>query len=348
MRGWWLYVPVAFLLVASAAAAEEDVKLRISSQLPISSEIGKNLMQFKKEVEGKAGSAMAVEIFDAARLYKDSQILGAVSSGAVEIGIVPVPQFHKKVPAVEVFEQPFLFNFDALVRAATHPDGEIRALLDTAILRATGTRVLWWQSFGSGAIFSNGQDAKSPSAIRGRRVRVAGENMAAFTKYCGGFPVVISSSNLHQALREGGVDIAMTGVNTVIERSLWEVANTITRTDHFVLEFIVVINEKLWQSLNATRKAIISAAAKQAEQDLRQTMADIESKSYAFARSKGIKISELAPDDVAEWRACSADIVQDYLDAAGELGQKIMEAYGRLRTDPCCDRGPTTGTFSLR
>jgi C4-dicarboxylate-binding protein DctP len=348
MRGWWLYVPVALLLVASDAAAEENVKLRISSQLPISSEIGKNLLHFKKEVEANAGSAIAVEIFDSARLFKDSQILGAVSSGAVEVGIVPVPQFHKKVPAVEVFEQPFLFNFDALVRAATRPDGEIRALLDKAVLEATGTRVLWWQSFGSGAIFSNGQDASSPGAIRGRKVRVAGENMAAFTKYCGGVPVVVSSSNMHQALRDGGVDLAMTGVNTVIERNLWQVANTITRTDHFVLEFIVVINEKLWQSLTTTQKAVILTAAKKAEQDLRQTMADIEAKSYEFARSKGIKVSELTPDDVAEWRACSADIVQDYLNAAGELGQKIMEAYGRLRTDPCCDRAPTAGTFSLR
>jgi C4-dicarboxylate-binding protein DctP len=184
--------------------------------------------------------------------------------------------------------------------------------------------------------------------MHGRKVRVAGDNMAAFTKYCGGVPAVVSSSKMHEALRDGGVDIAMTGVNTVIERNLWEVADTITRTDHFVLEFIVVINDKLWQTLNATQKAIVSAAAKKAEHDLRQGMADIEASAYAFARSKGVKIVELTPDDVAEWRACSAEIVQDYMNATGELGQKIMEAYGRLRTDPCCDRSPTTGTFSRR
>ena len=347
MRGRRLCLLAVFLWIASDAGAE-TVKLRISAQLPISSEIGANLVEFKQEVEAKAGGVIAVEIFDNARLFRDYQVLGAVSSGAIEIGIVPIPQFHEKVPAVEVFEQPFLFNFEALVRAATRPDSEIRTLLDKAVLDATGARVLWWQSFGSGVFFSTGKDATSPRAIQGRRIRVAGENMATFTKYCGGIPLVISSSNLRQALSDGSVDIAMTGVNTVTERELWKAADTITRTEHFVLEFLVVINEKFWQSLKDNHKAIVSAAAKRAEQDLRQTMADIQAKAYAFARGKGMKIRELTPDDVAEWRACSADIVQDYMNATGELGQQLMEAYGRLRTDPCCGGGPTVEIFNRR
>jgi C4-dicarboxylate-binding protein DctP len=90
-------------------------------------------------------------------------------------------QLTEKVPAIGIFEQPFLFNFEALVRAAASPSSEIRQLLDQAILEATGTRVLWWQSYGSSVFFSKDQDATHPTGIRGRKIRVFGENMAKFT-----------------------------------------------------------------------------------------------------------------------------------------------------------------------
>jgi hypothetical protein len=32
---------------------------------------------------------------------------------------------------------------------------------------------------------------------------------------------------------------------------------------------------------------------------------------------------------------------------AGELGQRLMDAYGRLRTQPCCSAG-TPGAFTHR
>jgi TRAP-type C4-dicarboxylate transport system substrate-binding protein len=69
-------------------------------------------------------------------------------------------------------------------------------------------------------------------------------------------------------------------------------------------------------------------------------MAEIEAEAYAFARSKGMKIVELTPDDVAEWRASSAMVVEEYMDAAGTLGGDLMAAYGKLRQHPCCTLGP--------
>jgi hypothetical protein len=50
---------------------------------------------------------------------------------------------------------------------------------------------------------------------------------------------------------------------------------------------------------------------------------------------------------VAEWRACSADVMHDYMSRGEELEHHLLSAYGRLRTDPCCNMGPT-GTFTRR
>jgi len=343
---WSRLLALALLLVPFTGQAQQ-VKLRVTTQLPISNHIGANLVQFKEEVESRTDRAITVEIFDRSRLYKDNEALGAVATGAIEMGSVPTSQFYDKVPGVEIFQLPFLFNFEALVRAATGPASEMRKLLDTAVLEATGTRVLWWQSYGSSVFFSNGQDARHPIGIRGQRIRVFGQNMANFTKYCGGTPFVISAGQQYQAVKDGKVDMVMTGITGVDSRDLWKVTDTVTRTEHAALEFIVVVNEKVWQSLAETHKTIVSASARRVEHDLRQQMASIEAKAYAFARNKGMKIHDLAPNQVAEWRACSSGMLEEFMDRGGELPRRLMGAYGKLRTHPCCSSGPA-GTFTLR
>jgi hypothetical protein len=59
-------------------------------------------------------------------------------------------------------------------------------------------------------------------------------------------------------------------------------------------------------------------------------------------------IKELTPDQVAEWRACSADMLATYMERNGELARKLMKAYGKLRTDPCCTAAPSTAAFTRR
>ncbi|HEY7551640.1 MAG TPA: TRAP transporter substrate-binding protein DctP [Hyphomicrobiaceae bacterium] len=347
MRGGYFCVLIGLLLLGPIDARAGQTKLRVTLQLPISNHLGTNLMQFKKEVERRSDGAITVEIYDNSRLFSDNEALGAVSSGAIEMATITYQQLTKNVPAIGIFEQPFLFNFEALVRAAADPSNEIRQLLDEAVLKATGTRVLWWQSYGSSVFFSKGQDARQPDGIRGRKVRVFGENMAHFTRYCGGIPFLISASKQHQAIKDGTVDMVMTGITGVDSRELWKVTDTITRTEHAALEFLVIINDRVWQSLDQRGKAVVSESSRMVEQDLRERMADIEAKAYAFAREKGMKIYEPSPDDVMEWRACSARLVEDYMKDAGQLAFRLMAAYGRLRTQPCCSTGPA-GTFSLR
>jgi C4-dicarboxylate-binding protein DctP len=346
-RARYLCAMTAWLVLGPLAAQAEQIKLRVTLQLPKTSHIGTNLVQFKEEVERRADGTVAFDIYDNSRLYKDNEVVAAVSSGSIEMGITNYNQFSKAVPAIDIIGQPFLLNFDALVRAATNPDGEIRKLLDNAVLEATGTRVLWWQAYGSSVFFSKGRDTRRPAQISGQKIRVSGANYAVLMQHCGGVPLVISASKQHQAAKDGTVDMITTGITGVDSRKLWEVTDTVTRTEHAALEFVVIINEKVWQALPPRLRTIFLEAARKVERDLRERMGDIEAAAYAFARAKGMKIHELSPDDVAEWRACSAGLLSAYMEEGGELARRLMDAYGKLRTDPCCSAGPP-GAFNLR
>jgi C4-dicarboxylate-binding protein DctP len=339
-RGLLPCLALIYLLLAPFAAQAQQVKLRFTSQLPSTHYAGVSLAQFRDEVERRTEKSLIIELFDDGRLYKDDQVLGAVSSGAIDMGFLIADWFAEKVPPVGILQQPFLFNFEALVRAALSPGQDIRRLIDRAIFESTGSRVLWWLPFGSTTILSKGQPAVSPAGISKQKIRVFGPALAAFGERCGGIPVSLSAGDQLAAMQDGRIDMTMTGVVSVPARNLWKVTDTITRTDHAAIEGTVIINEAVWQRLSEGHKTVITEVARKVEQKLRDDIARQEDDAYSFAREKGMKIYTLAPHQVAEWRACSAPVLDAFMMQAGEAGLQLMRAYGKLRTSPCCSAGP--------
>jgi TRAP-type C4-dicarboxylate transport system substrate-binding protein len=153
---------------------------------------------------------------------------------------------------------------------------------------------------------------------------------------------------MHDALKDGKIDMAMAGFSVVMSRDLWRVSDTITRTAHSPLEFLLFMNEKNWQALAPAHRSVIMEVARSLELKIRQKAAQNDLEAYAFAREKGMKIVELMPHQVAEWRACSSDVLLSYMDATADLGSRLMAAYGRLRTAPCCSGGPESAAPSRR
>jgi TRAP-type C4-dicarboxylate transport system substrate-binding protein len=82
---------------------------------------------------------------------------------------------------------------------------------------------------------------------------------------------------------------------------------------------------------------------KRLELKIRERVAESERQVYSVAREKGMKIVNLAQHQVAEWRACSSDILLNYMETSGEVGSRLMASYGRLRTQPCCSAAPDDG-----
>src|SRR5262245_45748890 len=108
--------------LAAPAAHAQEVKLKANLQVPVSNPFyGVSLVRFKEEVERRSNKALVVEIFDKAQLFQTDQVIDALSSGAVDIGVTTTFEYAKRVPAVGILDQPFLFNFEALVRAAASP-----------------------------------------------------------------------------------------------------------------------------------------------------------------------------------------------------------------------------------
>ncbi|AEI93321.1 TRAP transporter substrate-binding protein DctP [Roseobacter litoralis] len=316
---------VALSAVSGAAIAQE--KMRISLQLPLTSHLGENLVLFEKEVEERTGGAIDVEIYDSATLYKDKEVPAAVGSGAIEAGVASLTRYVGDAPVVDVFYMPFLFNTEDKVRAAVAEGSPVRAVLEEEIAK-TGGQVLYWQAYGGAILLSQGGPIRTPEDMKGKKARVFGKTLGDFVTAAGGAPTLISGSEQYLAYQRGTVDVGMTGISGVKSRKLWEVMDTITKTNHANIEFVVVVNNDWWDGLSPELQGHIKAAAQVAQDDVRDRMSGIEAAAYKAAEENGMTIVDLSDAELAAWQEVAQPVYDSYLEATGEAGQKILDSLG--------------------
>jgi C4-dicarboxylate-binding protein DctP len=320
------------------AEAEEGILLRVSLQDSIGNPLNDGLLLFKEGVEARTKGAVKVQIFDKSQFYNDYQVPGAVGSGAIEMGVAPLGQYENEVPAAGVFLQPFLFNFDEIIRAAAEPGSEIRTLIDSEILNITGARVLWWQRYGSPVLLSKTEPMQNPNALANLNIRAYDAVTAEIINLCGGKSHVITDFKQAEAFDQKLIDANLTNISSVKEQELWKRARFITRIRLSEIIYAVIINEQVWQGLTPRQQEIITDEALKIEMKTWDRFAGVQNASYVFAAEKGMTVKELGMDDVVAWRVCSSQILESYVEKAGEVGAQLMSAYARLRTAPCCNK----------
>jgi C4-dicarboxylate-binding protein DctP len=345
----------ALLLSVSALAAEptgssegppRSRELRITVQSPPGSTQNNNLELFKRRVETDTSGALKITI-PWPQLVEDSQVIKAVAAGQVEMGGSRIGHFAEAVPAIGIFLLPFMFNLVPVQEAALATDSRFRRLLDAAILEKTGVRVLWWQPFGTSVLLSKSAPIDSPAAMAGRTVRTFDAISEKLVRSCRGIPVYLGGSEHYDAYKAGKALIGQAGLTFVVSRRFWEVMDTLTNTRHTIDGMLILINERVWQSLSSDQRRILGAAAAEAQAAILADLQQAEAEAYALAAKNGMKIHDITPDQVAEWRACSAPVVEAFMGSSGELGQRLLSAYGQLRTQPCCSAG-VPGVFTRR
>ncbi|PIE56132.1 MAG: C4-dicarboxylate ABC transporter substrate-binding protein [Desulfobulbus propionicus] len=322
----FLSIALVFFCSQSALAAKT---LRLTLQLPATHHLGVNIQSFADEVNAKTNGEIKVEIYPSAQLYKDKEVPKAVASGAVEMGAAALTRFVGTIPAVDLFYVPFLFNSEQSVKKAVAKGSPVRQPIDEAILE-TGARVLWWQAYGGAVFLSNDFALQTPAKLKGKKVRVFSKTLGALVEAAGGAPTSISGSEQFLAYQRGTVDVGITGVTAVQKRKLYQVMNTLTATKSMVdIEFVVLINEKVWQDLSDQQRQVITEAAARVEGELREKMSKLEADAFAFVADK-IKVVNLTDAEEKQWQQLAEPVINEYIKNAGPLGQQLVDAARKL------------------
>jgi len=325
MKRLLIGLSVAAIAAFGTVAAQAETTIRVTLQLPEKHALGQNWLAFKKIVEEKSGGDLKVQLFPSAQLYKDKQVPEAVGSGAVEAGSAFLGRFAGTVPAVEVINVPFLFDTEAKLRKAAATGSEIRNILDAAVVKETGAKVLWWQAFGRNIYLSKNDPIRTPADLKGKKVRTYGKILGWTVQALGGAPTLMSGSKQFLAYQQGAVDVGMTGGSTIESRKLYEVMKHATLSYDSAIEFVAVMNNDFFNSLSKKHQGIVLAASATVEQQLRDDVYANEDRAVDAVRSK-INIIELTEAERAEWRAKTKSIGDRFASERGPVAAQVIKA----------------------
>jgi len=315
-------ITVSAMVALGMSAAASAQTIRVTLQLPETHPLGVNLNAWKTCVE--AQSDLRVQIFPSAQLYKDAQVPEAVGSGAIEMGTASLTRFAGQVPAVDAVYVPFLLDSEAKVRKATAPGSAMRAILDNAVLRESGARILWWQAFGR-TIYLSKSPIRAPADIANKKVRTFGKLLGWTVDALGGAPTLMSGSKQFLAYQQGAVDAGITGLTAVKSRKLYEVMPNMTLTFDSDIEFVAVMNEDFYQSLPVGRRAVVDDCGRRVEADLRDSALQIEAETLEFLRDK-MNIIELTEAERAQWRAATRGVIDRFIKEGGDDAAAVIRA----------------------
>jgi C4-dicarboxylate-binding protein DctP len=313
----------AMLIAAAPLVAQAETSIRVTLQLPETHFVGKNWYDFQKIIEEKSGGELTMQLFPSAQLFKDKEVPEAVGSGAVEAGSAFLGRFTGAVPAVDVVNLPFFFKDEAQLRAAVATGSPMREILDNAILKETGAKVLWWQAFGRNVYLSNGEAVRTPADMENKKVRTYGKVLGWTVEALGGAPTLMSGSKQFLAYQQGAVDVGMTGASAVESRKLYEVMDHMTLSFDSAIEFVAIINNDFFNSLSPEHQQIILEASAEVEQKLRDAIYSEEAESVAALRSQ-MTVVDLTDEERQQWVEATKSVVQRFVDEAGETAAAVV------------------------
>jgi len=315
----------AALLALSPLGAGAKTVIRVTLQLPATHSLGQNWLAFKKIIEEKSNGDLELQLFPSAQLYKDKQVPEAVGSGAIEAGSAFLGRFAGSVPAVEVVNLPFFFRNEAHLRAAVSNGSPMRKILDAAVLKETGARVLWWQAFGRNIYLNNGDPLRVPADLKGKKVRTYGKILGWTVEALGGAPVLMSGSKQFLAYQQGAVDVGMTGTSAVKSRKLYEVMHNMTLSYDSAIEFVAIMNNDVFNSLSPKDQKIITDAAAVVEKQLRDQVYSGEDATVAELRAK-MNVVDLTAAERAQWVAATKPVIARFRKAVGPMADAVIAA----------------------
>jgi len=315
----------AIALVSMTTMLSAAKTMRVSLQLPISHSLGENWKEFKSIVEKETNGEIKVIIFPSAQLYKDKQVPEAVGTGAIEAGTAFMGRFTGSVPAADIISLPFFFKDEKSLRAAVKNGSNMRTILDNAILKETGARILWWQAYGHNVYLNNGNPIRVPADLKGKKVRTYGKVLSWTVEEAGGVPTIMSGSKQFLAYQQHAVDVGLTGLSGVESRKLYEVMKNVTLSYDSIIEFVAIINDKFFNSLSPKNQKIVLKAASIVEANLRNKVYSGEEAMAKRLESK-MNVVRLTADERKQWQSIAKPVLERYRAKVGPIADEVIKA----------------------
>ena len=302
--------------------AEEKVTLKMATALPSSHPLVKAMDVLKDKANEKSKGSVTIQIYPAGQLYNDKNMNDAIISGGIDMGLNTVGRWATIVPAMDIFDVPFIFpSYEKVDKAIDSGLGE---KLGSELMKK-GVRPLIWADYGFVQYANNKKLVKTPADFDGLKIRGYSKYSAETIKAMGASSVTMGSSEVYMGIQRGTIDGQTSGTTAMRDRKMYEVHKYLTVTNHASPEFIVAINEKSYSKLNANQKKALDAAAIEVRDMIRAHAKAEDLKALADLKAKGMEVYEVPENELQAWRDATKPVWDLFIKENGKFGQELID-----------------------
>jgi tripartite ATP-independent transporter DctP family solute receptor len=278
----------------------------------------------KKQLEEKSQGRVEVQVFHAAQLGGERDVMEQMQLGTVQLAAVS-PVISALEPKISVLDLPFLF------KDATHIDKVITGKIGEEILKdlpSKGLRCLGYVENGFRVLSNNKRPVNSLSDLQGLKIRVpeAPVSIAIFDAL-GANPTPIAFNELYGALQQGVVDGQENGYNTITLNKLNEVQKYVAETNHMWSANALLVSEKWWKTLPADIQNLIKEVGAEFCTTQRKLYRDMTEQSKQTAIASGVTVTT---PELDEFREATRPVYEDFYKQVPEA-EAIVEQILALK-----------------
>ena len=300
------FIAAVMSFVAGPVVAA-DIVLKAGHSQNAGEPMDRALHMMREHVEAATDGKVTIEIFPNMQLGGEVEMIKQVLTGSLDITSPSNAPLTNFVPALKIFDMPFLFRDEAHMIAVLR--GPVLQDINE-IVATSGIRLLGVFNVGVRHIMSN-KPVRTMDDLKGLKIRTMQSkyHMAAFNAF-GANATPISYAELYSSLQTGVVDGAEAANTNYFEKKFYEVAPYWGQVGWTILTAPLIMSEKKFASLPSdVQQALLEGGNKAAawEQDY---YASVDKGRLDDVRNAGVSITKL---DIAPFQKASEKVYAEFL-----------------------------------
>ena len=321
---------IAALAAGPAAAQFQDRNLRLGAATPKDHPMMQGVITMTQCAPAKSGGKLKIQGFSDGVLGNDAQMVAAARTGTLDMVNSSSSPLASVVPALGVFDLPFLFNNTK--EADTLFDGKVGDWFSARMQPVGLVNLTWWENG-----FRHTTNSKRPITklddFSGVKLRVM-QNKVYIDSFnaLGANAVPMAFTEVYSALETKTVDGQENPYTNIQNMKFYEVQKYLSLTKHSYSTNMLLVSKKVWDTLSAQEQAVLKECAIQSRDAVRKASREKEDESLAFLKAQGMAVNEISGPEMARIREKTKPIYENAAKAIGpEAMGQVLDELKRIR-----------------
>ena len=317
--------------VAMPASAQfADRTVRVSNGVNADHPVGNGVAAMEACLADKSGGAMKIASFWGGALGGDLQATQALRSGTQEMVVTSSSPLVGILPALGVFDLPFLFADETEADAIL--DGAFGDYVSSLLPDVGVINLAYWENG-----FRNLTNSKHPvekwEDMQGMKVRVMQNNIFLDTfQNMGANATPMAFGEVFSALETKAIDAQENPFVTIDTSKFYEVQDYLSVTRHAYTPFLVLFSKPIWDTLSGDEQAALQECAIVGRDAQREASRALSEQSLANVREAGMQVNDITAEEQARMVEKAQVVYEKHAGSIGtEVVTRMREELGKLR-----------------